>query len=108
MTAAGVTLITQFLATHSLAVLALPLHAWLLMAMLAVFATIIPTFMMSAGTARIGAQGTAIISTLSPVVTIVLAIVVLGEPFGPPEAAGTVLVIGGVALFTWIESRKPT
>jgi drug/metabolite transporter (DMT)-like permease len=106
MSAASVTLILQFLATHSLSVLALPAGAWLLMAALALFATIIPIFMMSAGTARIGAQGTAIISTLSPVVTIILAIFVLGESFGAPEAAGTLLVIGGVALFTYVESRR--
>ncbi len=108
MSAASATLIAQFLATHSLSVLALPAHAWLLMGTLAIFATIIPTFMMSAGTARIGAQGTAIISTLSPVVTIVLAIVVLGESFGAPEAAGTILVVGGVAFFTYVESRRPS
>jgi len=108
LSAAGVTLILQFLATHSISVLALPPHAWLLISYLAIFSTIIPTFMMSAGTARIGAQGTAIISTLSPLVTIVLAIVVLGEPFGLPEAAGTALVIGGVGLFSWIESRRPS
>lgn len=107
MSAAGLTLILQFLATRSISVLALPTHAWLLISALAIFSTIIPIFMMSAGTARIGAQGTAIISTLSPLVTIVLAIMVLGEPFGLPEAAGTVLVIGGVGLFSWIESRKP-
>ncbi len=108
MSAASVTLIVQFVATHSLSVLDLPVHAWGLMATLALFATIIPTFMMSAGTARIGAQGTAIISTLSPLVTIILAIIVLDEPFGVPEAAGTALVIGGIGLFTMIESRKPT
>ncbi len=108
MTAASITLIGQFLMSHSLSVLfQAPTPAWSLMTALAIFATIVPTFMMSAGTARIGAQGTAIISTLSPVVTIALAVSVLNEPFGWPEAAGTVLVIGGVGLFTLIESRRP-
>jgi drug/metabolite transporter (DMT)-like permease len=106
MTAAGISVITQFLLTHSISSLDVPADAWVLMVILAIFATIMPTFMMSAGTARIGAQGTAIISTISPVVTIVLAVAVLGEAFGIGEAAGTVLVIGGVGLFTWIESRK--
>jgi drug/metabolite transporter (DMT)-like permease len=107
MSAASITLIAQFLLTHSVSALDVPAHAWSLMAILAVFATIVPTFMMSAGTARIGAQGTAIISTISPLVTIALAIAVLGEPFGLPEAGGTALVIGGVGLFTLIESRRP-
>ena len=107
MSTASLSLIAQFLLTHSLSALDVPAPAWGLMAILAVFETIVPTFMMSAGTARIGAQGTAIISTLSPVVTIALAIDVLGEPFGPPEATGTLLVIGGVALFTLVDSRRP-
>lgn len=108
LTAAAVTVIAQYLLTRDPgALLTLPAHAWLLILALALFATIMPTFLMSAGTARIGAQGTAIISTISPVVTIVLAILVLREPFGWPEAAGTVLVMGGVGLFTLIESRLP-
>ena len=106
MTSAGVSVIAQFLLTHSMSSLDVPVDAWVLMVALAIFATIMPTFLMSAGTARIGAQGTAIISTVSPVVTIILAVAVLGEPFGFGEAAGTVLVIGGVGLFTFIESRK--
>lgn len=106
MCAASVTTVGQFLLTHDIAVLALPRPAWALILGLAIFSTIVPTFMMSAGTARIGAQGTAIISTLSPVLTIILATTLLAEPFGVPEAAGTLLVIGGVALFTWLDSRR--
>jgi len=107
MTAASATVIGQFLVTHSLNALDVPATAWSLMILLAIFATIVPTFMMSAGTARIGAQGTAVISTLSPVVTSGLAIALLGEPFGWPEATGTTLVIGGVGLFSLLESRRP-
>jgi drug/metabolite transporter (DMT)-like permease len=73
-----------------------------------VLSTIVPAFLMSAGTARIGAQGTAIVSTISPVVTIGVAILVLGEPFGWPEAVGTLCVLGGVGLFSQIESRPRT
>lgn len=105
MTAAGMSVIAHFALTHGFDLPSAPPRAWALMIALAVFATIVPTFMMSAGTARIGAQGTAIISTISPVVTIVLAIAILGEPFGVGEAAGTLLVLGGVGLFTLIESR---
>jgi len=106
MSSASATLIIQFLLTHSLSALDVPAPAWALMAALALFATVVPTFMMSAGTARIGAQGTAIISTVSPVVTIALAVTILDEPFGWPEAMGTLLVIGGVGLFTLMDSRR--
>ncbi len=105
MTAAGITALLGFFVTHPVAALVPPTGAWALIAALAVFATIVPAFLMSAGTARIGAQGTAIVSTISPVVTIGVAIVVLGEPFGWPEAIGTICVLGGVGLFSLIESR---
>jgi drug/metabolite transporter (DMT)-like permease len=107
MAAAGAVMLLHFGLTHNVTALALPRGAWPLVLGLALFATIIPAFMMSAGTARIGAQGTAIVSTLSPLVTIALAIVILGEPFGPPEAIGTLFVLGGVGLFSLIESRRP-
>ena len=105
MSAAGVPALLGFLLTHPVAALMPPREAWALILALAVLATIVPAFLMSAGTARIGAQGTAIISTISPVVTIGLAIMVLGEPFGWPEAVGTICVLGGVGLFSVIESR---
>ncbi len=105
MSAAGVTALLAFFLTHRAAALVPPSGAWALIMALAVFATIVPAFLMSAGTARIGAQGTAIVSTISPVVTIGVAIMVLGEPFGWPEAVGTVCVLGGVGFFSVIESR---
>jgi len=106
MSAASVSLITQFLLTRDFGDLVAPAPAWRLMTALAIFSTVVPTFLMSAGTARIGAQGTAIISTVSPLLTIILAVAILAEPFGWPEAVGTLLVIGGTGLFTLIETRS--
>jgi drug/metabolite transporter (DMT)-like permease len=105
MAAAGVAALIGFAASHDLAALVAPHDAWGLIVALAVFATIVPAFLMSAGTARIGAQGTAIVGTISPIVTIGVAVAVLGEPFGWPEAIGTACVLGGVGLFSLIESR---
>lgn len=105
MTAAGMMALLGFFVTHPASALIPPSSAWALIVALAAFSTIVPAFLMSAGTARIGAQGTAIVSTISPVVTIGLAIAVLGEPFGWPEAVGTICVLGGVGLFSLIESR---
>ena len=106
MSGAAIGVLTHFVLLHPFEALVLPAQAWWLIVALAVFATIVPSFFMSAGTARIGAQGSAIIGTLSPLMTIILAIVLLREPFGVPEAIGTAFVIGGVGLFSLIESRK--
>jgi len=108
MTAAGVAIFAHFLLTHRSASIDLPAPAWGLVLTLAIFGTILPSFLMSAGTARIGAQGTAIIATLSPVVTIAFAVAMLHEPFGVSEAAGTFLVLAGVGLFSLIDNRIAT
>jgi drug/metabolite transporter (DMT)-like permease len=46
------------------------------------------------------------IGTISPAATIVMAIIVLGEPFHLTDALGTALVMAGVGLFTWHDSRQ--
>ena len=46
------------------------------------------------------------IGTISPVATIVMAMAILGEPFTVADAAGTVLVIAGVGLFTYHDAQS--
>jgi drug/metabolite transporter (DMT)-like permease len=107
MTGAGVAVIVHFLGQSSFTVFAdLPGRIVLLGALLAVFATVLPSFMLNAALGRVGPQAVSIIGTLSPVATIVLAIIFLNEPFTPTDAIGTALVIAGVGLFTWRDSRK--
>ncbi len=71
----------------------------------AIFATVLPIFCINAGLARISAQAVAMISTLSPLVTIALAVAILGEPFTIADAIGSALVLAGVGYFTWADSR---
>jgi drug/metabolite transporter (DMT)-like permease len=71
----------------------------------AIFATVIPIFCINGGLARISAQSVAMISTLSPIVTIVLAVWILGEPFTLADAIGSALVVAGVGYYTWADSR---
>lgn len=83
-------------------------HFWALSAATGLIATVLPNFLVNAGLARIGPQSTAMISTISPVVTIALAVMVLGETFTAVDALGTLLVIGGIGLHTWLDMRaKP-
>lgn len=78
----------------------------LLAAATGIFATVLPSFLVNAGLARIGPQSTAMISTLSPLLTIYFAVVFLNEPFTLPHAAGTLLVIGGIGLYGWADIRN--
>lgn len=82
-------------------------HYFVLAAGTGLLATVIPSFFVNAGMAKIGATSTAMISNVSPLLTIYFAVVVLGEAFTWSHALGTALVVGGVGYHTWREIRKP-
>lgn len=72
---------------------------------LAIVATVIPTFLLSVGIKKIGANNVAIISAIGPVSTIIQANLVLGERIFAAQITGTVLVLAGVLMIGW-KSRK--
>lgn len=65
---------------------------------MAILSTVFPVFALAAGMARIGSGRAGIVSAAGPVLTILLAIGVLDEPFGPLDAVGAALVLTGVVL----------
>lgn len=71
----------------------------------AIIATVLPTFLINAGLARVSSSAVSMIATVSPIVTIGLAITILGEPFTLADAVGAGLVLAGVGLFTWGDAR---
>ncbi len=99
MSAAGPAVIVHFLLTHPLAALAVDAYGFALMVALATLSTVLPGYCISAAIGLIGPERTAVIGNVSPLVTVLLAIVVLGESFTPWHALGTALVLGGVWLF---------
>ena len=73
--------------------------------MLALVATVIPSFMLSAGMRRIGANNAAIVTSVGPVSTILQAHFFLGDRIFAEQVIGTALVIVGVLLIGWKERR---
>jgi len=106
MLSAGVAVIAQFLLTHPLSALAVSPRVFAIGVFLAIGATVLPSFFMNAALQRISAQSNATISMLSPVGTIVLAMLILGEWLTPIEWVGTALVIAGIAWFTISDRRQ--
>jgi drug/metabolite transporter (DMT)-like permease len=100
MSGAGPAVIIHFLLTHPVADLAVPASALPLMLAIGTVSTVLPAYCISAAIGLIGPERTAVIGNVSPVVTITLAVTVLGEAFTPWHAAGTALVLLGVLLFT--------
>lgn len=69
--------------------------------LLAIIATVIPSFMISNGLKRIGSNNVAIISSIGPVSTIIQAHFILDEKIFFAQIIGTILVIAGVLLIGW-------
>jgi drug/metabolite transporter (DMT)-like permease len=106
MAGAGPFVIAHFLATHPASDLAVTGNGFLLMLAIGTVSTVLPAYCTSAAIGLIGSERTAIVGNVSPVVTVVLAIFVLNETFTIYHAIGTILVLGGVWLFTRKEKPK--
>lgn len=65
---------------------------------LGVFSTVLPTFLISAGLARIGAAKTAMVGAIGPIATMLLAWPLLGEPITVVQLIGSALVVYGVRV----------
>ena len=74
---------------------------------LAIGATVLPSFFINAALHRISAQANATIGTLSPVATILLAVLILGEELTLADAFGAALVLAGVGWFALAERVAP-
>jgi drug/metabolite transporter (DMT)-like permease len=80
-------------------------NIWMLGLMLGIFGTVLPSFLLNAGISRIGARATSATASFGPIVTIVLAVWVLGEHFTWIHAIGTALVLLGSTLFARIDRK---
>jgi drug/metabolite transporter (DMT)-like permease len=84
--------------TATTSIFAHPLPVYGLALSIALFSTVIPTFLVSKGIQLIGANRASIIASVGPVSTIVLGYFTLGEPLTVHEVIGTGLVLTGVLL----------
>lgn len=100
---ASVLCIGQFLVLRPWSALQLPREVYWLSLANGTLCTVVPVLMVMLGVARLGSGLASQIGMLGPVSTIVLSLLILGEPMGPWQVAGTLLVLGGVLLV----SRKP-
>jgi len=71
---------------------------WWYGVLLAVVATVLPTYMLSAALKKIGSNNVAIISSVGPVSTIIQAHYFLGEEIFMLQIIGTTLVLAGILL----------
>ncbi|WP_344965004.1 EamA family transporter [Crossiella cryophila] len=80
---------------------------WLALAAIALACTVGAVLSFFGALRRLGATPTATISTFEPVVTVLLAAVVLGEEFSGPQWAGAALVVAVVLVVASGRVERP-
>ncbi|MDX6805418.1 DMT family transporter [Terrihabitans rhizophilus] len=104
MSAACVAAILQYLLLHPIEPVSERV-LWLGL-LLAIAATVLPSFFMNAALSRISAQANATIATISPVATLALAVLVLGDSLTVIDVAGSTLVLAGIGFFTLMSRSR--
>jgi drug/metabolite transporter (DMT)-like permease len=80
--------------------------AWAAIVALAVISTVVALRAFLAGLARVGPARASVLSSLEVVVTMALAVLVLGERLGPRQWAGASLILGAVAFQNLASLRR--
>ena len=73
---------------------------------MAVFSTVLPTWLIAEAIRRIGANASSLVGSLGPVFTIGLGALILGESVHWIQLVGTALVLAGVTLTTLRPDRR--
>jgi drug/metabolite transporter (DMT)-like permease len=76
----------------------LPALVYLYGFLMAVFSTVLPSYLVAAAIARIGSGNVAVVGSVGPVSTIILASIFLGEVITVWQIVGTILVLIGVLV----------
>ena len=83
----------------------LPSAAWMAIVALAIFSTVMPGVFFLMGLMRLGPVRTAIVSTVEPFLTAIIAAVALGQPFTARTLAGGVMIVAAVVLLQFRRER---
>lgn len=93
-------LIGQFFLWHPASALLVPLPAFGLAVAMAIGSTVIPSFLISEAIARVGPGPASVTGGAGPIITTLLAVLLLGEPLTAWHIAGMALVIAGVVVLS--------
>jgi len=107
MLASTVFVLVQFIATRPVSCLGAPMRIQLLSLAMAVFSTVLPTYLIAEAIKRIGANRTSLLGSLGPLFTIAFGSWILDEPVHAIQLAGAALVLAGVTLVTLKTRSKP-
>ncbi|MGV3628943.1 MAG: DMT family transporter [Betaproteobacteria bacterium] len=99
--------IAHFMAIRPLQALVVVQEVYVLVAVLAVFATVLPLWLMAEGLKRIGANQVSLVGCVGPLATMAFAWMFLGEAMTLVQLAGAALVLAGVLIITLKPQATP-
>ncbi len=105
MTAATVAISVRYGLTHTLLDFEFTSKVIGSFSILVVFVTVVPLFMLAEGVKQIGAQRAALVSTVGPASTIILAALILGESMRWFQYCGIAITLLGVMVLEWRQSQ---
>lgn len=95
-----VVLLHHFLTSNG-SLLEYPKEVYYLSFAMALFCTVIPSFLISAGIKMVGSGNASIIGSIGPIATIIMANVFLDEVITSWQVMGTFVVLAGVIMISW-------
>lgn len=105
MVVASAASLLQFVVTHPMSALDLPVRVYELSIAMAIFSTVLPVFLLSYAIRHIGSGSASLIGSIGPVSTIYLAYVFLNENISLLKIVGSSLVLIGVIIVS-VNSRR--
>ncbi len=106
MTGAAIATFVHFFCVHRLSDFHMSPPLWALGIGLAIGATVLPSYLTNFALNLISSQANAVISFINPIFTLILSALLLKEHITVADVVGTVLVIVGVGLYTFLDQRQ--
>lgn len=96
LAASVVIMIHYFLQYDAVSIFTLPAMVYFYGVLVAIFCTVLPSFLLSSGISRVGAASGSIVGGVGPVMTLIMAFIFLDESITVMQACGFALVIAGI------------
>ncbi len=98
MSFASIGVLLHFFLNSDISLWGFPSLVYVYSFLMAILSTVVPSYMVVEGIKRIGSDNTAIVGSIGPVSTLVLAYFFLQETISPFQIVGTVMILFGVLL----------
>ena len=106
MIVSSICVIVHYAITDRQPIFQYPIEVYILGILMAIFSTIIPSFLVSLAIKKIGASDFSIIGSIGPISTIVLAFFILNEELSIVQIMGTMIVIFGITIVSKSKSKS--